>query len=183
MLGPENGEDRQLEVVRPPPEQLLDTVELPVGETERSMERLLRDRGQKFSLPVAYDGLAGSLGAAAAGDAGAGIASTRETHLPPQCAEPSPPTRLAPVSACANSVPGTPHPKASLRLTCFPLRPLHLWHEPSLDPDAPRACRDLGCVLHVCQRYTRHPLTVGYSSGRPARRSRKDWRNGRRSER
>jgi hypothetical protein len=56
VLRPEDGEDRELEVVRSPLEELLDAIELPVGETERSMERLLRDCGQKFSLPVACDG-------------------------------------------------------------------------------------------------------------------------------
>jgi hypothetical protein len=55
MLRPEDREDSELEVVRPAAQQLLDTVELPVGETERSMERLLRDRGQKTSLPAAWD--------------------------------------------------------------------------------------------------------------------------------
>ncbi len=31
-------------------QQLLDSVELPIGETERSMERLFGDRGQKSTL-------------------------------------------------------------------------------------------------------------------------------------
>jgi hypothetical protein len=34
VLGPEQREDRQLEVIRLPAEQLADTVELPVGQTE-----------------------------------------------------------------------------------------------------------------------------------------------------
>jgi hypothetical protein len=70
MLGPEHGENRQLEVVWPPPEQLLDTVELPVGETERLMERLLRDCGQEFSLPAASDSLERGVGAGLGGGAG-----------------------------------------------------------------------------------------------------------------
>ena len=40
VLGPEHREDRQLEVVRRPLEQLPDPLELPVGETERAVERL-----------------------------------------------------------------------------------------------------------------------------------------------
>jgi len=55
VLRPEDGEDGELEVVRRPPEQLPDAIELPVGETERSVERLLRDCGQKASLPPACD--------------------------------------------------------------------------------------------------------------------------------
>jgi hypothetical protein len=43
VLRPEQREDRQLEIVRVPLEQLPDTVELPVGETEGPMEWLLRD--------------------------------------------------------------------------------------------------------------------------------------------
>jgi drug/metabolite transporter (DMT)-like permease len=39
VLGPEQREDRQLEVVRVAPEQLADTVELPVREAERAVER------------------------------------------------------------------------------------------------------------------------------------------------
>jgi hypothetical protein len=38
VLGPENGEDRELEVVRAAAEQLADSVELPVGETECAVE-------------------------------------------------------------------------------------------------------------------------------------------------
>jgi hypothetical protein len=38
VLGPENGEDRELEVVRSAAEQLADSVELPVGETEGAVE-------------------------------------------------------------------------------------------------------------------------------------------------
>jgi hypothetical protein len=47
VLRPEHREDGELEVVRRPVEQLLDTGELPVRQTERSMEGLLRDRGQE----------------------------------------------------------------------------------------------------------------------------------------
>jgi hypothetical protein len=59
VLRPEDGENRKLEVVRPPFEQLLDALELPVGETERPMERLLRDSGQEASLAAASDSLTG----------------------------------------------------------------------------------------------------------------------------
>jgi hypothetical protein len=50
VLRPENGEDGQLEVVRRSLEQPVNTVELPVRETERSVERLLRDRGQSVGV-------------------------------------------------------------------------------------------------------------------------------------
>jgi hypothetical protein len=43
VLRPEQREDGELEVVRIPPEQLLDSVELPVGQSEGAMERLFRD--------------------------------------------------------------------------------------------------------------------------------------------
>jgi hypothetical protein len=46
VLRPEQREDGQFEVVRVAVDQLADTVELPVGETECSMEWLLRDRAQ-----------------------------------------------------------------------------------------------------------------------------------------
>ena len=47
VLRPEQREDRELEVVRRPPEQLPDTVELPVGETESAVERLVGDGSQR----------------------------------------------------------------------------------------------------------------------------------------
>ena len=40
VLGPEQREDRQLEVVRLAPEQLDDAVQLPVREAERAMDGL-----------------------------------------------------------------------------------------------------------------------------------------------
>ena len=46
MLGPEEREDRELEVVRVPLEQPADTVEFAVGEPEGPVERLFRDRRQ-----------------------------------------------------------------------------------------------------------------------------------------
>jgi len=62
VLGPEDGEDRELEVVLAASEQVVDAVALPVGETERSMKRLLRDCGQTASLPAASDGSARTAG-------------------------------------------------------------------------------------------------------------------------
>ena len=50
VLRPEQREDGELEVVRLALEQLADTVELPVGETERAVERLFRDLRQAASL-------------------------------------------------------------------------------------------------------------------------------------
>jgi hypothetical protein len=47
MLGPQEREDAQLEVVRVAPEQTPDTVELPVCETERAVERLFRHGAQE----------------------------------------------------------------------------------------------------------------------------------------
>jgi hypothetical protein len=47
VLRPEEREDGELEVVRLALQQLLDSVELPIGETERSVERLFGDRGQR----------------------------------------------------------------------------------------------------------------------------------------
>jgi hypothetical protein len=46
VLRPEQREDRELEMVRLAPEQLPDSIELPVRETERPVERLFRDRAQ-----------------------------------------------------------------------------------------------------------------------------------------
>jgi hypothetical protein len=39
VLGPEQGKDGQLELVRPAAEQLVDPLELSVGEAELTMER------------------------------------------------------------------------------------------------------------------------------------------------
>jgi hypothetical protein len=47
VFGPEEREDRQLEVVRAAPEQLLDTVELTVGEPEGPVELRLGDARQR----------------------------------------------------------------------------------------------------------------------------------------
>ena len=48
VLRPEQGEDGELEVVRLAPEQLLDTVEFPVGQAEGAMQRLFCDPRQGF---------------------------------------------------------------------------------------------------------------------------------------
>ena len=82
VLRPEHREDGQLEVVRRPLEQFLDAPELPVGETERAMERLLRDGGQTTSLAVAPDAPQRCLAAAQA-EAGAPLTRppSRRLHL------------------------------------------------------------------------------------------------------
>jgi hypothetical protein len=49
VLRPEQREDRQLEVVRGPPEQRADAVELTVGEAEAAVERF-RDRAQGVTI-------------------------------------------------------------------------------------------------------------------------------------
>jgi hypothetical protein len=46
VLGPEKREDRELEMVRVAAEQLPDTLRLPVGQTERAVERLGGDLRQ-----------------------------------------------------------------------------------------------------------------------------------------
>jgi hypothetical protein len=46
VLGPEEREDRQLEVVRLAFQELVDALELSVGQTEAAVERLWRDGGQ-----------------------------------------------------------------------------------------------------------------------------------------
>ena len=50
VLRPEQGEDRELEMVRVTPEQLPDSGELPVSQTERTVEWLLCDCAQESSL-------------------------------------------------------------------------------------------------------------------------------------
>jgi hypothetical protein len=56
VLGPEQREDRKLEVVRTAAEQLVDAIELSVRETERAVERLLGDGAQGASVSRAPDG-------------------------------------------------------------------------------------------------------------------------------
>ena len=56
VLRPEQREDGELEVVRVAAEQLPDSVELPVGQTERPMERLFGDRSQRASIARASGG-------------------------------------------------------------------------------------------------------------------------------
>ena len=51
VLRPQHGEDGELEVVRRATEQLLDARELPVGEAEGAMERLVRLRGDGGQTP------------------------------------------------------------------------------------------------------------------------------------
>jgi hypothetical protein len=76
VLRPEQREDRELEVVRVAREQLPDSVELPVGETEGSVERLLlRDRTQEAIVPAGPDDTS-------AAHAGA-IESAATTRRPP----------------------------------------------------------------------------------------------------
>jgi hypothetical protein len=57
MLGPEQGEDGELEVVRRALEQLPDTVELPVAETESPVERLVGNGSQGRMVSGFPDGL------------------------------------------------------------------------------------------------------------------------------
>jgi hypothetical protein len=48
VLRPEEREDRELEVVRLALQQLLDTVEFPVGQSEGAVERLFGDPRQRI---------------------------------------------------------------------------------------------------------------------------------------
>ena len=59
VLRPEKREDGELEVVRLPLQQLLDTGVLPVREAELAVERLFRDGAQKDILAAAPAGTAG----------------------------------------------------------------------------------------------------------------------------
>jgi hypothetical protein len=56
VLGPEEREDGELEVVRRSPQELADPSELGVGEAEFAVERFLRDEAQRAKLPPAPDG-------------------------------------------------------------------------------------------------------------------------------
>jgi hypothetical protein len=56
VLGPEQGEDRELEVVRLPLEQTPDLLELVVGQPERAVQRLFRNLRQGASVTPASDG-------------------------------------------------------------------------------------------------------------------------------
>ncbi|MCP9487708.1 MAG: hypothetical protein MSC30_17840 [Gaiellaceae bacterium MAG52_C11] len=70
VLGPEQGEDRELEVVGIALEQLDDPGELPVRQPERpvdrNLQRLFDDPGQSASLPVGSDGIEPRKGTSAA---------------------------------------------------------------------------------------------------------------------
>ena len=57
MLGPEEREDGELEVVRISAQELADPLQLPIGEPERSMEWLFDDLRQRpLSLVGSLDG-------------------------------------------------------------------------------------------------------------------------------
>jgi hypothetical protein len=56
VLRPEEREDRELEVVRFPPEKILDPLELPVREPERAVQRLFRNLRQTASVSRPSDG-------------------------------------------------------------------------------------------------------------------------------
>jgi hypothetical protein len=58
VLRPQQREDGELEVIWPASEQVADSIELPVGETEGAVERLrLRDRAQEAIVPAGPDGV------------------------------------------------------------------------------------------------------------------------------
>jgi hypothetical protein len=52
VLRPEKREDGQLEVIWPAPEQCLDTVELPVREAERAVQRAVSNGAQEASPTI-----------------------------------------------------------------------------------------------------------------------------------
>ena len=66
VLGPQQREDRELEVVRVALEQLPDSLELPVGQTEGPMKRLFGDRSQRaiVASPSACAGIVSRMTAA-----------------------------------------------------------------------------------------------------------------------
>ena len=55
VLRPEDGDNGELEIVGRPPEQFPNAPEFPVGQTERPMKSLLRDRGQGASVSAGPD--------------------------------------------------------------------------------------------------------------------------------
>jgi len=55
MLGPEQREDRELEVVRLTSEKTPDSLELAVREPERAVQSLFRDLRQKTSVSAASE--------------------------------------------------------------------------------------------------------------------------------
>jgi hypothetical protein len=57
VLGPEEREHSELEVVRVSPEQTSDTVELPVRQAERAVERLFRHGAQEMLHSIALTGV------------------------------------------------------------------------------------------------------------------------------
>jgi hypothetical protein len=57
VLRPEEGEDRELEVVRVAAEQVPDTVRLPVGQTEGTVKRLGGDLRQVIQSNPAFGGI------------------------------------------------------------------------------------------------------------------------------
>jgi hypothetical protein len=60
VLGPEKGEDRELEVVRLTLEETPDPLELRVRQPECAVQRLFRDLAQTASLAPASDGTVGA---------------------------------------------------------------------------------------------------------------------------
>jgi hypothetical protein len=66
VLGPEQREDRELEVVRVAPQQALDPGTLTIREAELAVEWLFRDGAQKVILPAASDVTGSSHGGPAA---------------------------------------------------------------------------------------------------------------------
>jgi hypothetical protein len=56
VLGPEQGEDRELEMVGLASQKTPDPLELPVRQPERAVQRLFRDLRQGASVSLAPDG-------------------------------------------------------------------------------------------------------------------------------
>jgi hypothetical protein len=56
VLGPEQREDRELEMVRLAFEKTPDSLELAVSEPERAVQRLFRNLRQRASVALAPDG-------------------------------------------------------------------------------------------------------------------------------
>ena len=56
VLGPKKREDGELEVVRLPLEQFPDPLEFPIGQAERTVQRLFGNLRQRASVSPASDG-------------------------------------------------------------------------------------------------------------------------------
>ena len=88
VLRPEEREDGQLEVVRPASEQCLDTVELPVREAERAVQRAVSNGAQEAS-PTISSRAEGEEGSSSLGSKRCAAMSSCSGSWPPPGARPT----------------------------------------------------------------------------------------------